>query len=95
MADSFVRADETSRGVRDGVRVDQTVLTAAILNLAINARNTMPNGARNSRHRRWWCSQRTANDHIVRAAYGGAYVGDRRALLQRIPVIWKHILNAW
>lgn len=26
------------------VRVDQTLLTAAILNLAINARNAMPNG---------------------------------------------------
>ena len=28
------------------VRVDQTLLRAAILNLAINARNAMPNGGR-------------------------------------------------
>jgi hypothetical protein len=44
MAGSFVRADKTSQDVPRWVRVDQTLLTAAILNLAINARNAMPNG---------------------------------------------------
>src|SRR5215470_10631006 len=44
MAGSFVRADKTSQDVPRWVRVDQTLFTAAILNLAINARNAMPNG---------------------------------------------------
>jgi hypothetical protein len=39
MAGSFVRADKTSRDVPRWLRVDQSLLTAAILNLAINARN--------------------------------------------------------
>jgi hypothetical protein len=44
MAGSFVRADKTSQDVPQWVRVDQTLLTAAILNLALDARNAMPNG---------------------------------------------------
>jgi putative molybdopterin biosynthesis protein len=44
MAGSFVRADKTSQDVPRWVRVDQSLLTAAILNLAINARNAVPNG---------------------------------------------------
>src|SRR5262249_58561964 len=51
MADSFVRADKTSQDVPRWVCVDQTLLTPAILNLAINARNAMPKGGRNSWHR--------------------------------------------
>jgi PBP superfamily domain len=42
MAGSFVRADKTSQDVPRWVRVDQSLLTAAILNLAINARNAVP-----------------------------------------------------
>src|SRR5882724_7304320 len=41
---SFVRADKASLDVLRWALVDQTLLTAAILNLAINARNAMPNG---------------------------------------------------
>jgi hypothetical protein len=48
MAGSFVRADKTSRDVPRWVRVDQTLLTAAILNLAINARNAMPGKEKHS-----------------------------------------------
>jgi hypothetical protein len=44
MAGSFVRADKASQDVPQWVRVDQTLLTAAILNLALNARNAIPNG---------------------------------------------------
>jgi hypothetical protein len=44
MAGSFVRADKTSQGVPRWVRVDQTLLTAAILNLAVKARNATLNG---------------------------------------------------
>ena len=39
-----MRADKTSQDVPRWVRVNQTLLTAAILNLAINARNAVPNG---------------------------------------------------
>src|SRR5262252_8543765 len=46
MAGSFVRADKTSQDVPRWVRNDQTFLTAGILNLAINARNAVPNGGR-------------------------------------------------
>jgi hypothetical protein len=42
MAGSFVKADKTSQDVRQWVRLDQTWLTAAILNLALNSRNAMP-----------------------------------------------------
>src|SRR5215470_2022286 len=52
MAGSFVRADKTSQDVPRWVRVDQTLLTAAILNLAINARNAMPNGGTQERRKR-------------------------------------------
>jgi signal transduction histidine kinase len=44
MAGSFVRRDKTSQDVPQWVRVDQTLFTTAILNLAINARDAMPNG---------------------------------------------------
>jgi hypothetical protein len=40
---SFVGADKASLDVLRWAVVDQTLLTAAILNLAINARNAMPN----------------------------------------------------
>src|SRR5216684_927361 len=65
MAGSFVRADKTSQDVPRWVRVDQTLLTAAILNLAINARNAMPNGGThetrrigNTRGRKRWRNSR-------------------------------------
>jgi hypothetical protein len=41
---SFVRADKASPEVLRWAFVDQTLLTAAILNLAIKARNALPNG---------------------------------------------------
>jgi len=44
MAGSFVRTEKTSQDVPQWVRVDQTLFTIAILNLAINARDAMPNG---------------------------------------------------
>src|SRR5262249_39390922 len=51
MAGSFVRADKTSQDVPRWVHVDQTLLTAAILNLAVNARNATPNwGTYETRH---------------------------------------------
>jgi hypothetical protein len=42
MAGSFVRADKASQDVQRWVQVDQTLFTAAILNVAINAGNAMP-----------------------------------------------------
>jgi len=44
MAGSFVRTVKTWQEVPHWVRVDQPLFTTAILNLAINARDTMPNG---------------------------------------------------
>jgi len=59
MAGSFVRADKTSQDVSRWVRVDQTLLTAAILNLAINARNALPNeGTHETRRRKRWRNSR-------------------------------------
>src|SRR5258708_37561784 len=46
MAGSFVRTDKTSQDVPQWVRVDQTLFTTTILNLAINARDAMPSGGK-------------------------------------------------
>src|SRR5262245_25304758 len=47
---SFVRSDNTSQHALRWALVDQTLLTAAILSLAINARNAMPNGDAEAHH---------------------------------------------
>jgi hypothetical protein len=64
MAGSFNRADKTSQ---EWVRADQTLLTAAILNLAINARNGMPSGGR-SRFVASPCPYHAAARHALKSA---------------------------
>jgi len=68
MADSFVRADKASQDVPRWVRVDQTLLTAAILNLAINARNAMPNGGTHETRRLGNTREGGSDGEAVRSA---------------------------